>query len=224
MLPYVGVFLSCLLALSDCRRPPKMSDSILDIINTDEVERMIAQRRANASKEVRRYLETRNNLDNDEEEDGSWDYYDRPLYADSYVISLRDNQSTDDDATYRADKLLKSSKVALLVTKRDYLKKDWCKTEPLIQRIKEEGCVSRTIVNNFCYGQCNSFYIPKNPRRRRTYAHGELETSQAFKSCSFCKPKKSTTLIITLKCPSLTPPLRRKRVLRVKQCKCLTEG
>ncbi|EAL39677.3 AGAP007994-PA, partial [Anopheles gambiae str. PEST] len=129
-------------------------------------------------------------------------------------------------------KLLKSSKNALLVTRKEYLKKDWCKTEPLVQRIREEGCLSRTIVNRFCYGQCNSFYIPN----RRDLADGggvggggggdfedEDLTGPAFRSCAFCKPKKFTWMTVTLRCPSLVPQLRRKRIQRIKQCKCIAE-
>ncbi|GAB6026206.1 hypothetical protein CHUAL_012416 [Chamberlinius hualienensis] len=112
--------------------------------------------------------------------------------------------------------LLKSSKDALIITKKSYLKKDWCKTEPLIQRIKEPGCVTQTIVNRFCYGQCNSFYIPKDSTATKT-------EDNAFKSCSFCKPKRFRWITITLKCPNLNPPFKRKRVQRIKKCKCISE-
>jgi len=113
------------------------------------------------------------------------------------------------------DKMLKSSKDALIVTKKSYLKKDWYKTEPLIQRIREAGCVTRTMVNRFCYGQCNSFYIPKNAKL-------DME-STAFKSCSFCKPKRFRWITITLRCPGRNPPYKRKRIQRIKKCKCMSE-
>lgn len=133
-----------------------------------------------------------------------------------------------------ADKLLKSSKNALFVTRKEYLKKDWCKTEPLVQRIREDGCLSRNIINRFCYGQCNSFYIPKSPKRQRPNRSKRLWnsldefepedlTGAAFRSCAFCKPRKFTWITVTLRCPSLVPQLRRKKIQRIKQCKCIAE-
>uniref|UniRef100_A0A672NA52 Gremlin-1 n=1 Tax=Sinocyclocheilus grahami TaxID=75366 RepID=A0A672NA52_SINGR len=108
--------------------------------------------------------------------------------------------------------VLESSQEALHVTERRYLKRDWCKTQPLKQTIHEEGCVSRTIINRFCYGQCNSFYIPRHVRREEG----------AFQSCSFCKPKRFSTMTFTLSCPDQQPPTRKKRVQRVKQCRCVS--
>ncbi|XP_038823858.1 gremlin-1-like isoform X2 [Salvelinus namaycush] len=101
---------------------------------------------------------------------------------------------------------------ALHVTERRYLKRDWCKTQPLKQTIHEEGCISRTIINRFCYGQCNSFYIPRHVRREEG----------AFQSCSFCKPKRFTTMTFTLNCPDQQPSTKKKRIQRVKQCRCIS--
>ncbi|XP_061650763.1 gremlin-1-like [Phyllopteryx taeniolatus] len=112
----------------------------------------------------------------------------------------------------RADEVLESSREALHVTERQYLKRDWCKTQPLKQTVHEEGCVSRTVINRFCYGQCNSFYIPRHVRREEG----------AFRSCSFCKPKRFTTVTLTLDCPDLQPPTKKKRIRRVKQCRCIS--
>lgn len=111
-----------------------------------------------------------------------------------------------------ADEVLESSQEALHVTERRYLKLDWCKTQPLKQTIHEEGCISRTIINRFCYGQCNSFYIPRHVRKEEG----------AFQSCSFCKPKRFTTMTLTLNCPDQQPPTKKKRVQRVKQCRCIS--
>ncbi|AWP20217.1 putative gremlin-1-like [Scophthalmus maximus] len=110
------------------------------------------------------------------------------------------------------DEVLESSQEALHVTERRYLRLDWCKTQPLKQTIREEGCLSRTIINRFCYGQCNSFYIP-----RHVYQDGS-----AFESCSACKPRTFSTVTYTLFCPGQTPSTRKKRVQRVKQCRCTT--
>ncbi|XP_006141753.1 gremlin-1 isoform X2 [Tupaia chinensis] len=110
------------------------------------------------------------------------------------------------------EEVLESSQEALHVTERKYLKRDWCKTQPLKQTIHEEGCNSRTIINRFCYGQCNSFYIPRHIRKEEG----------SFQSCSFCKPKKFTTMMVTLNCPELQPSTKKKRVTRVKQCRCIS--
>uniref|UniRef100_A0A8C7K5Q1 Gremlin 2, DAN family BMP antagonist n=1 Tax=Oncorhynchus kisutch TaxID=8019 RepID=A0A8C7K5Q1_ONCKI len=88
---------------------------------------------------------------------------------------------------------------------RRYLRRDWCKTQPLRQTVSEEGCRSRTVVNRFCYGQCNSFYIP-----------------QPFQSCSFCRPHRITQLTVQLDCPGLQPAFRHRKVQRVKQCRCMS--
>ncbi|KAI5611305.1 gremlin-1, partial [Silurus asotus] len=114
------------------------------------------------------------------------------------------------EQTAQPVEVLDSSQEALHVTERHYLKRDWCKTQPLKQTLQEEGCISRTIINSFCYGQCNSFYIP-----RHVY-----QEESAFQSCSFCKPKTFTVVTYTLICPSQVPRIRRKRVRRVKQCRC----
>uniref|UniRef100_A0A673H7K0 Gremlin-1 n=1 Tax=Sinocyclocheilus rhinocerous TaxID=307959 RepID=A0A673H7K0_9TELE len=122
------------------------------------------------------------------------------------------NNPNESDQQQQQQEVLESSQEALHVTERRYLKRDWCKTQPLKQTIHEEGCVSRTIINRFCYGQCNSFYIPRHVRREEG----------AFQSCSFCKPKRFTTMTFTLSCPDQQPPTRKKRVQRVKQCRCVS--
>lgn len=234
----------------------RRGDSIMEIMNTRHIER-----RLNASREEKRAL-LQNDLDEDTPDaTGNDNMFQTPevsidfnlshrrpsthplnvlmQYNDSYipytpVSSLPDSDILTDLQSFRSDKLLKSSKNALFVTRKEYLKKDWCKTEPLIQRVREDGCLSRNIMNRFCYGQCNSFYIPKSPKRnrmtqlKRLYnAKNELEpedlTEAAFRSCAFCKPKKLTWITVTLRCPSLVPQLRRKKIQRIKQCKCIAE-
>ncbi|XP_048474368.1 gremlin-1-like isoform X3 [Rhincodon typus] len=103
------------------------------------------------------------------------------------------------------------SNQALIVTERRNVRRDWCKSHPLIQTLKEEGCISRTVINRFCYGQCNSFYIP-------SHEHG----GEPFRSCSFCKPKKFNSVTVTFNCPSLRPPSKRRRIQLVKDCRCIS--
>lgn len=129
--------------------------------------------------------------------------------------------------------VLSSSREALVVTERRYLRRDWCKTQPLRQTISEEGCRSRTVVNRFCYGQCNSFYIPRHmgpgsgQGQKRGQASGSGRKShnkaqEPFQSCSFCRPHRITQLTVQLDCPDLQPPFRHRKVQRVKQCRCMS--
>lgn len=129
--------------------------------------------------------------------------------------------------------VLSSSHEALVVTERRYLRRDWCKTQPLRQTVSEEGCRSRTVVNRFCYGQCNSFYIPRHmgPSSAQAQSRGQASDSgrkshnkaqEPFQSCSFCRPHRITQLTIQLECPDLQPPFRHRKVQRVKQCRCMS--
>ncbi|XP_051511873.1 gremlin-1-like [Myxocyprinus asiaticus] len=108
------------------------------------------------------------------------------------------------------DEVLNSSHEALHVMKRHYLKPEWCKTQPLNQTINEDGCQPLTITNSFCYGQCNSFYIPRRVNQE----------DSVFQSCSMCKPKTFTSVTYTLLCPGQIPHKKKKRVRRIKQCHC----
>ncbi|NP_001161561.1 gremlin 1-like protein precursor [Saccoglossus kowalevskii] len=117
------------------------------------------------------------------------------------------------DKTHSPDDVLTpSSEEAVAITEGQYLRNDWCKTQPLKQTIYADGCISRTIINRFCYGQCNSFFIPKQELRQHV---------SAFQSCSFCKPYRFNWITVTLRCPGQKPRLQRKRVQRIKECRCM---
>ncbi|XP_061781025.1 gremlin-2-like isoform X1 [Nerophis lumbriciformis] len=127
---------------------------------------------------------------------------------------------------HQKPEVLSSSREALVVTEGRYLRRDWCKTQPLRQTISEEGCRSRTVVNRFCYGQCNSFYIPRHlgPQNRGhgSGRKGHNKAQEPFQSCSFCRPHRVTQLTVQLDCPDLQPPFRHRKVQRVKQCRCMS--
>ncbi|XP_060099366.1 gremlin-2 [Heteronotia binoei] len=125
----------------------------------------------------------------------------------------KDSRSNNSERQQHLSKeVLASSQEALVVTERKYLKSDWCKTQPLRQTVSEEGCISRTIINRFCYGQCNSFYIPRHVKKEE----------ESFQSCAFCKPQKVTSFTVELDCPELDPPFRLKKIHKVKQCRCMS--
>lgn len=109
--------------------------------------------------------------------------------------------------------LISGSRSNLTLTMMGKFKKTWCKTEPFLQLIKEPGCISRKVLNRFCYGQCNSFFIPKTLRKRTK--------KKFFKSCGFCEPKRTHTIIVTLKCPGRTKGYKHKKIKQIKQCRCM---
>ncbi|XP_026888059.1 gremlin-2b [Electrophorus electricus] len=120
--------------------------------------------------------------------------------------------SNTSDRHGRKQEVLASSQEALVVTERKYLRSDWCKTQSLRQTVSQEGCHSRTVINRFCYGQCNSFYIPRHVKKDQ----------ESFQSCAFCKPHRWTTLTVQLDCPDLQPAFRYRKIQRVKQCRCIS--
>lgn len=86
----------------------------------------------------------------------------------------------------------------------------WCRMKPLTQRVRRRGCETETVINNMCYGQCRSFYIPV----RRNF----------FESCSFCTPINSTTKSVVLNCPSRTKKQIVKKVQIITACSCRVCG
>ena len=111
--------------------------------------------------------------------------------------------------------MIVGSRRAIEVTRVEYLRKNRCKTQPFIQVVRAEGCIKRKIVNRFCYGQCNTFYIPKLSRRNKLTA--------AFENCSTCKADEWEWVVVTMRCPGQTPPLQRRRIQSVKSCKCTAQ-
>lgn len=88
------------------------------------------------------------------------------------------------------------------VTKR---KGDFCDTLPFNQTISADGCETKYMENNLCYGQCNSKYTP--------------DFKTGYIKCAACRPTNPTVRKITLKCKYGT-----KKVLDVQYfefCQCL---
>ncbi|KAH9517271.1 uncharacterized protein LOC124497070 [Dermatophagoides farinae] len=65
-----------------------------------------------------------------------------------------------------------------------------CKTVPFEQKIQHPGCKSRIVNNNYCFGNCNSFYIPS-----------ESNQTMPFQSRCTCSPRRYRWKIIRLRCP-----------------------
>ncbi|XP_052827363.1 gremlin-2 [Octopus bimaculoides] len=135
---------------------------------------------------------------------------------DSFNIGLPHHRRQESSGS-RQDKLpIKGSKTAFTVTRKSYLRKEWCKTELLKQVIREEGCLRQTVLNRFCYGQCNSFFIPRSGKHDGGGA--------AFMACGYCKPRRYTWIRVTLRCQGAKHMrFKRRKVQRIKQCKCMAQ-
>lgn len=247
-------------------KPKSSGASILEIMNHDHINKVLAERQeatrlqkedeSNETESPEIYplvgFEYNKNSPHDQQAKGSIQYNDTivPIAINGKPPrhhQLLSADSSPESPFHRSapDKVLKTSKNALYVTRKEYLKKDWCKTEPLLQKIREDGCISRNIVNRFCYGQCNSFFIPKSPKgsnagrahrpssaAKHSAATASLGTDvdepddlteAVFRSCAFCTPSKFAWITVTLRCPSLVPPIRYKKIQRIRQCRCMTE-
>ena len=117
-----------------------------------------------------------------------------------------------------ADTMLQKLKVVILqeiekdpgnklLDANEYLQ-DWCLVKKFNHTVKHRKCFSKTIENNFCYGQCNSMYVPsteKNP----------------LGICSKCRADRYTYETVTLRCPFAKKKKTRSfRVQKVKSCTC----
>lgn len=122
--------------------------------------------------------------------------------------------------------VLKTIARAKFITESRLLKSDWCKSQPVRQTIRTKNGCKGSVINHFCYGQCNSFYIPKD------LTVDSKDTSDAgagvdyFKSCSYCKPKSESWVSVRLKCKS-HPGRKRakhitKKIKRVDGCTCVS--
>ena len=114
--------------------------------------------------------------------------------------------------------VIEGSRQAFTLTKMDYLKKEMCKTQAFKQAIEEPGCDPVIITNQFCYGQCNSFFIPKWETKP-----GGAAGASAFRSVAHCRPHRGRWIRIRLHCPRQRPRRPWKRVYVVKDCKCMAQ-
>ncbi len=97
----------------------------------------------------------------------------------------------------------RSSSFPLPVKGKD-LKRDWCVGRSLARKVHHHGCNSTEVKTKLCFGQCTTFYIPKN-------------RFSAFASCSQCTPTRIENVEVQLKCRHGT---MKKTVTVVKRCGC----
>eukprot|EP00795_Rhopilema_esculentum_P013338 gene13338-4186_t len=105
------------------------------------------------------------------------------------------------------DYVIESSKAGkgTLIMRADEWKREWCKAKAFNQTIRQQGCFSRQIQNRYCYGQCNSIYIPGQ---------------QFLEGCSSCRPKSYQWMTVTLLCPFSSKKRQHKQVQKIYSCYC----
>lgn len=85
-------------------------------------------------------------------------------------------------------------------------KRDWCTTSEFNQTISAANCLSVKIQNRYCYGQCNSIFIPG---------------SMPLSNCQKCQPRSYSHEAVTLDCS--VGGVRTKKVVKVQKvhsCSC----
>lgn len=126
-----------------------------------------------------------------------------------YVVWLLIATAAARPSKVQEDGLTSEDEADVFIMKKSDLRNDWCKTRPFKQTIQVSGCLPLEVMNNFCYGQCNSLYIPN---------HESLEP--LFQSCTSCLPQRTFTKTVTLRCPSLPVKFRKHKYTYSKKCRC----
>lgn len=122
--------------------------------------------------------------------------------------NLQETTTHDDD---KSPDLLTEKSSSQVLMSLDKIREDFCKIQTFAQKIEVEGCHPKTIVNNMCYGQCNSFYIPNHDL-------------PPFRTCGNCEALKTQKLRITLVCPGRLDGLHAVYVDKVLSCRCTSRG
>lgn len=126
-----------------------------------------------------------------------------------YVVCLLVATTAARPSKVQEDGLKSEDEADVFIMKKSDLRNDWCKTRPFKQTIQVNGCLPLEVMNNFCYGQCNSLYIPSH------------ESSEPlFQSCTSCLPQRTFTKTVTLRCPSLPVKFRKHKYTYSKKCRC----
>ena len=110
--------------------------------------------------------------------------------------------------------------VALVVATGDYFinYNEWCYTKVWKMTVELKGCNSRVIPNNYCYGQCNSYYLPSGLQEN------EFSNGRSTMYCTHCAPSKTEVRKIPLYCPNKNGRggrFKSRKILIVKKCKCI---
>ncbi|XP_073507057.1 DAN domain family member 5-like [Phyllobates terribilis] len=88
---------------------------------------------------------------------------------------------------------------------QDALKRSSCNALPFIQNVFRKSCAPLKFHNKFCFGQCNSFYVPGLP-------------SGLSQPCTSCAPSRSRRISVPLRCRG--GRLSWEEVVLVEECDC----
>ncbi|MCI4389873.1 hypothetical protein PGIGA_G00116220 [Pangasianodon gigas] len=90
-------------------------------------------------------------------------------------------------------------------------KSAWCEAKNITQIVGHTGCVSQSIQNRACLGQCFSYSVPNTfPQSTESLVH-----------CDSCMPAQTQWEVVTLECPgSVEAPRVEKLVERILHCSC----
>ncbi|KAK3512553.1 hypothetical protein QTP70_016609 [Hemibagrus guttatus] len=94
-------------------------------------------------------------------------------------------------------------------------KSAWCEAKNITQIVGHTGCVSQSIQNRACLGQCFSYSVPNTfPQSTESLVH-----------CDSCMPAQTQWEVVTLECPgSVETPRVEKLVERILHCSCQSCG
>ena len=95
---------------------------------------------------------------------------------------------------------------------------EWCFTKTMKMSVRMKGCRTRIISNNYCYGQCNSYYLPIGLQQN------EFGNGLPIMYCTVCTPSSTHVKKVALFCPGKkgkrTDRVKTKKILFVDKCKC----
>ncbi|KAF7489661.1 Gremlin-2 [Sarcoptes scabiei] len=153
----------------------------------DEIEAINFDRKLRQHRKQNRLSENSEDyLKNNEERDGEERWLQRRRNGRRKLLSNVTRQAFESLRSSVVIPSLGSANPKLLIKR----KAGFCETIPYQQEISHTGCKSRIIDNNYCFGRCNSFYIPSVSNE-----------TLPFSSCAFCTPLHYQSIVVRLKCP-----------------------
>lgn len=103
---------------------------------------------------------------------------------------------------------LKSTTQPTWLMNTEDLQTETCHMEVYNKTVRSKGCEPVTMLNRFCSGRCNSFFVPS------------LKAN--FQSCASCFPSRFVEEKVLLECPKRKRGFKVKSVQVILECKCQT--
>ncbi|KAG8441381.1 hypothetical protein GDO86_006932 [Hymenochirus boettgeri] len=133
----------------------------------------------------------------------------------NFIPHKSPNEHMDEDALSRKlvwERAIRREKMRshpdqVLPLGQEALKQSKCHALPFIQNVYRKNCFPLRLPNKFCFGQCNSFYVPGWP-------------SGLSQPCTSCAPSRSRRISVPLRCHA--GQLVWQEVELVDECECET--